>query len=203
MAPRRPEAKEEGTAAQTGASEAPVAKRRGRPPKNGVAAVPKAPTGRPRGRPKGSGGVAKKKKTETPAAAAAVPTRSSRRGRPPKSAEDAASTPKKADTQSKTSGFTRGRKARKSEAGDESEAAAEEGKDEDEDAEAEGSASRDDVAMEDAAGGDSSVDEEQSADPEVATPLDPAPETKSSGYKQRRLQNKKGTFLLTDAFSAG
>ncbi|KAI1111083.1 hypothetical protein F5Y14DRAFT_330165 [Nemania sp. NC0429] len=134
MAPTRPTraAKENGTPTKTAdASEAPVKRGRGRPPKNGVAAQPKKAatsttgTGRPRGRPPGSGGV-KKATAKKAAATKATGTGTGRRGRPPKAAS-AATTPKKAVTPKassakKTKGSaTKGRKPRKSDAADDDE----------------------------------------------------------------------------------
>ncbi|KAI2643526.1 hypothetical protein GGS21DRAFT_20894 [Xylaria nigripes] len=90
------------------ASQTPVKRGRGRPPKNGIAPQPKkVPTGRPRGRPPGSGAGVKKATVKKPAATSSTGT--GRRGRPPKvknattASGEATSTTKKTKTSAETS----------------------------------------------------------------------------------------------------
>lgn len=96
MAPAKP------TTPTGDASTPPVKRGRGRPPKDPSQLKPKpVPSGRPRGRPKGSGGVKKttgttatKAKTTGAAGAPVVSTKTGRpRGRPPKAKAVAAEEP--------------------------------------------------------------------------------------------------------------
>ncbi|KAI1753493.1 hypothetical protein F4782DRAFT_539546 [Xylaria castorea] len=171
MAPTRPgrAAKENGTPSKAAdASEAPVKRGRGRPPKNGIAAQPKKePSGRPRGRPKGTGGGVKK-------AVAKKPTASSgpgRRGRPAKAANVAttpikATTPKASLAKPKAKGSaTKGRKPRKSDVAEEPE---EESPD-DVEAEDEDAAADADLAMDD---DDDAADDDNPGDEDLGLSLE-------------------------------
>ncbi|KAI0855444.1 hypothetical protein F4860DRAFT_496443 [Xylaria cubensis] len=170
MAPTRPAraTKENGTPSKAAdASEAPVKRGRGRPPKNGIAAQPKkVPSGRPRGRPPGTGGGVKKAVAKKPTATAATGT--GRRGRPAKNAVTTPSkpaTPKASSAKSKAKGSaTKGRKPRKSDAAEEPEEEIQE----DVDSEADDAAADADLAMDD----DDAADDDNPGDEDVGLSLE-------------------------------